>query len=81
MSGNEEDENGDPLSGWVTSQKFLVFSLPRCGSTTLRRILNCHPRLRCLEEPFNPFNYDGKYIKPSRTQLTRQNTSGYLEHT
>ncbi len=45
------------------SGNFLVFSLPRCGSTTLRRLLNCHPRSRCLEEPFNPFNYGGKYLQ------------------
>jgi LPS sulfotransferase NodH len=44
------------------SGNFLVFSLPRCGSTTLRRLLNCHSRVRCFEEPFNPFNYDGKYL-------------------
>jgi hypothetical protein len=45
------------------SGTFLVFSQLRCGSTTLRRLLNCHPQLRCLEEPFNPFNYGGQYLK------------------
>ena len=63
MSGYQA--NGRPESSLADGAggKFLVFSLPRCGSTTLRRLLNCHPRIRCLEEPFNPFNYDGKYLK------------------
>jgi hypothetical protein len=46
----------------------LLFSLTRCGSTTLRHLLNCHPRIRCFEEPFNPFNYKGKYLKQVRDE-------------
>jgi hypothetical protein len=55
---------GTSLKSDSMSGNFLVFSLPRCGSTNLRRLLNCHSRSRCLEEPFNPFNYDGKYLQP-----------------
>jgi hypothetical protein len=33
--------------------RFLLFSLPRCGSTTLMRILACHPEISCFSEPFN----------------------------
>jgi hypothetical protein len=33
--------------------RFLLFSLPRSGSTTLWRILRCHPNVRCAFEPFN----------------------------
>jgi hypothetical protein len=59
----EEHGQTDLLPATYTNTKFLVFSLPRCGSTTLQRILNCHPYIRCLEEPFNPFNYDRKYFR------------------
>lgn len=32
---------------------FMLFCLGRTGSTTLMRLLNCHPQIRCLFEPFN----------------------------
>lgn len=35
------------------ADRFLLFSLPRCGSTTLMHMLNCHPEIRCSYEPFN----------------------------
>jgi hypothetical protein len=35
---------------------FLIYSLARSGSTTLRQWLNLHPEIRCLHEPFNPGN-------------------------
>jgi len=60
--GNEENGRCNSFSEIQANEKFLVFSLPRCGSTTLRRLLNCHPRIHCLEEPFNPFNYSSKYL-------------------
>lgn len=31
----------------------LIFSLPRCGSTTLMRVLDCHRDVHCASEPFN----------------------------
>jgi len=31
----------------------LIFSLPRCGSTTLMRALNHHKDIECAAEPFN----------------------------
>lgn len=34
-------------------ERFLLFSQPRCGSTILMRVLNCHPSIRCADEPFN----------------------------
>ena len=33
---------------------FVLDSLPRSGSTTLARILNCHPGIDCILEPFHP---------------------------
>jgi hypothetical protein len=34
--------------------RFLIFSLSRSGSSSLRDILDCHPQVRCAFEPFNP---------------------------
>lgn len=31
-----------------------MLALGRTGSTTLRHVLDCHPALGCLHEPFNP---------------------------
>lgn len=42
--------------------RFLVMSLPRCGSTTLMNVLNCHPDIRCLREPFNPDQAGNTYL-------------------
>src|ERR1700690_3290485 len=39
---------------------FVIDSLPRTGSTTLARLLNCHPDIRCLIEPFHPL-YHGHF--------------------
>lgn len=40
---------------------FIIDSLPRTGSTTLARLLNCHPEIKCLVEPFHPRRYDGQF--------------------
>jgi hypothetical protein len=40
---------------------FVVDSLPRTGSTTLANLLNCHPDIKCLIEPFHPRRYDGQF--------------------
>jgi LPS sulfotransferase NodH len=37
----------------IMSERFIIFSLSRCGSTTLMRSLNFHPDIRCALEPFN----------------------------
>ena len=42
---------------------FVVDSLPRTGSTSLARLLNCHPDIKCLVEPFHPRRYDGQYYR------------------
>lgn len=34
--------------------RILIFSHPRSASTTLRRALNCHPEILCINEPFHP---------------------------
>ncbi|MBW2236807.1 MAG: sulfotransferase, partial [Deltaproteobacteria bacterium] len=34
---------------------FLLFAHPRSGSTTLERAMACHPEIRILGEPFNPY--------------------------
>jgi LPS sulfotransferase NodH len=41
--------------------RFLIISLPRSGSTTLARLLNCHEHVRCLIEPFHPHRYGGRF--------------------
>jgi len=41
--------------------RFVITSLPRSGSTTLARILDCHPDVRCLVEPFHPSRYQGTF--------------------
>src|SRR5271166_4378036 len=38
------------------NSRFLIFALPRCGSSTLALLLNCYPDIRCVIEPFNPKN-------------------------
>ena len=40
------------------NKRFLIFALARTGSTSLMHLLNCHPQIRCLREPFNPGNDD-----------------------
>jgi hypothetical protein len=40
--------------------RFIIFSLPRCGSTTLARALNCYPGIRCALEPFIPDNQESR---------------------
>ncbi len=35
------------------SDKVLLFAHPRSGSSSLFQILDLHPKLRILEEPFN----------------------------
>jgi sulfotransferase family protein len=40
---------------------FIIDGLPRTGTTTLARILNCHPDISCLIEPFHPRRYDGQF--------------------
>lgn len=41
--------------------RFIIFSLPRSGSTTLARLLNSHKDIRCLIEPFHPKRYGGRF--------------------
>lgn len=41
--------------------KFLLFSLSRCGSTTLRRLFNGHPDIRCAHEPFSPGRFERQH--------------------
>ncbi len=41
---------------------FIIFSLPRSGSTTLAGILSCHPQIRCAYEPFNPGSKSGRIL-------------------
>jgi hypothetical protein len=45
------------------SNRFLITSLPRCGSTSLARILNSHAAIRCLVEPFHPRRYRGVFYR------------------
>jgi hypothetical protein len=69
MSRDSETGRGDPRFRGGETDRFLVFSPTRCGSTTLGRLLNCHPQIRCLEEPFNPFNYEGRYLRQATNSV------------
>ncbi len=40
---------------------FVIDGLTRTGSTTLAGLLNCHPDIRCLVEPFHPRRYGGSF--------------------
>lgn len=42
---------------------FIIFSLARCGSSSLMDLLNLHPGVRCMDEPFNPDCFEGRYIR------------------
>jgi len=48
----------------------LIFSLARCGSETLVSILNCHPEILCVSEPFNRDNFDGQYLNRVKDETT-----------
>jgi hypothetical protein len=44
-----------------TGSRFIVLSLPRCGSTTLATVLSLHKDISCLIEPFHPGRYHGRF--------------------
>jgi len=45
---------------------FVIDGLPRTGSTTLTQLLNCHPGICCLMEPFHPKRYGGQFNRMAR---------------
>jgi hypothetical protein len=47
----------------IIKKGFVIDSLPRTGSTTLARLLDCHPDIKCLVEPFHPRRYNGQYYR------------------
>lgn len=47
--------------------KFVIYSLPRCGSTTLMRIMNCIRDVQCLSEPFNLHSVKSPYAPRAHT--------------
>lgn len=51
----------------MLERRFVIFSLARCGSTTLMRLLRCHPKIRCLSEPFHP---DREYLQRVKDSAT-----------
>src|SRR5271169_3144199 len=40
---------------------FVIDGPTRTGSTTLAALLNCHPEINCLIEPFHPRRYGGQF--------------------
>jgi hypothetical protein len=42
-------------------EPFIIFSLARCGGTTLTHVLNCYPGIRCVIEPFTPSSESTPY--------------------
>ena len=55
------------MSASITPEaRFAIISLPRSGSTTLANVLNLHPSVRCLIEPFHPGRYGGQFHRFAR---------------
>lgn len=51
---------------------FLIFALARSGSTTLRRLLECHDGVACIHEPFNPGRRSPPEVVADGAQLRRE---------
>jgi len=47
---------------------YVIYSLPRCGSTSLAQALNRICPASCVIEPFNGNNYGGRYVNIVREQ-------------
>ena len=45
----------------MISFPLVLDGFPRCGSTTLARILSLHPDIECCMEPFHPKRYGGEF--------------------
>ena len=43
-------------TGVTVIRPFIIFAQERTGSSTLLLLLNCHPAVKCLFEPFSPGN-------------------------
>lgn len=56
------------MTSGLEDRRFLILSLPRCGSTSLVRLLNCHERIHCLIEPFHPKRYGGRFYALARDE-------------
>jgi hypothetical protein len=52
---------GEKTIHYSAGKTFIIDSLPRTGSTTLARLLNIHPEVKCLIEPFHPRRFDGHF--------------------
>lgn len=48
--------------------RFVIFSLPRSGSTALCNTLDCHPAIRCVSEPFNSRRFNGRFHNPVKDE-------------
>jgi hypothetical protein len=61
-------------------QPYIIFSLPRTGSTTLLRLLNCRQGLLCVFEPFNTGNIDSRLSQctPMRQERGLEDTVRWL---
>lgn len=54
------------------AEPFLIFALARTGSTTLRRLLESHPAISCIHEPFNPERRSPPEAVPDGVLLRRE---------
>src|ERR1035438_6924165 len=45
----------------MTFFPLVLDGFPRCGSTTLARILSLHPDIECCMEPFHPKRHGGEF--------------------
>src|SRR5450756_463014 len=55
---------------------FVLDGFPRCGSTTLMRILSSHPDIECCMEPFHPKRFGGEF---NRLALQHQSVAAPLD--
>lgn len=59
---------------------FVIDSLPRCGSTTVARILSRHPAVRCLIEPFHPRRYEGNFHRMAMNDASVNSALNLIWH-
>ena len=58
----------------VDRPRFVISSLPRCGSTSLAELLSAHKNIKCLVEPFHPKRYRGRYHELARNERALDST-------
>lgn len=52
----------------IQKPKYTIFSLPRCGSTSLAEIISLDKTSPCLIEPFHPSRHKGDFADHAQTE-------------